>query len=75
MLRRGLAILVLVLVAIVAIRLAVGLVVGVVSAVLWILVIAALVDAEVHEAPSRSRAAVGDGNRADSSAGRGPGRS
>ena len=45
MLRRGLAILVLVLVAIVAIRLAVGLVVGLVSAVLWIVVIAALVAA------------------------------
>jgi MFS superfamily sulfate permease-like transporter len=37
MLRRVLAILVLVLVAVVAIRLAVGIVVGLVSAVLWIL--------------------------------------
>ena len=45
MLRRALAILVLVLVAIVAIRLAVGLVVGVATAVLWIVVIAALVAA------------------------------
>jgi hypothetical protein len=45
MLRRALAILVLMLVAVVAIRLAVGLVVGLVSAVLWILVIAALVAA------------------------------
>ncbi len=43
MLRRVLAVLVLVLVAAVAIRLAVGLVVGFVSTVLWILVIAALV--------------------------------
>ena len=43
MLRRALAILVLVLVAVVAIRLAVGLVVGFVSAVLWILVVVALV--------------------------------
>jgi hypothetical protein len=43
MLRRALAILVLVLVAVVAIRLAVGLVVGLVSAVLWFLVVAALV--------------------------------
>jgi hypothetical protein len=43
MLRRVLAILVLVLVAVVAIRLAVGLVVGLVSAVLWIFVVAALV--------------------------------
>ena len=43
MLRRALAILVLVLVAVVAIRLAVGLVVGFVMAVLWILVLAALV--------------------------------
>ena len=43
MLRRVLAILVLVLVAVVAIRLAVGLVVGLVTAVLWIVVVAALV--------------------------------
>jgi beta-lactamase regulating signal transducer with metallopeptidase domain len=40
-----LAFLVLVLVAVVAIRLAVGLVVGLVSAVLWILVVTALVAA------------------------------
>jgi hypothetical protein len=45
MLRRVLAILVLVLVAVVAIRLVVGLVVGLVSAALWILVVAALVAA------------------------------
>lgn len=45
MLGRALAILVLVLVAVVAIRLAVGLIVGLVSAVLWILVVAALVAA------------------------------
>ena len=45
MLRRVLAVLVLVLVAIVAVRLAVGLVVGFVSAVLWIVVIVALVAA------------------------------
>lgn len=45
MLRRVLAILVLVLVAAVAIRLFVGLVVGVVSAVLWIFAVAALVAA------------------------------
>jgi len=43
MLRRVLAILVLLLVAVVAIRLAVGLVVGLVSAVLWIVVLVALV--------------------------------
>jgi MFS superfamily sulfate permease-like transporter len=43
MLRRVLAILVLVLVAVVAFRLAVGLVVGLVTAVLWIVVVAALV--------------------------------
>ena len=42
MLRRALAILVLVLVALVAMRLAVGVVVGLVSAVMWIVVIAAL---------------------------------
>ena len=45
LLRRVLAILVLVLVAVVAIRLVVGLVVGLVAAVLWILVVAALVAA------------------------------
>jgi hypothetical protein len=45
MARRVLAVLVLVLVAVVAIRLVVGLVVGLVSAVLWILVVAALVAA------------------------------
>jgi type III secretory pathway component EscV len=43
MLRRVLAVLVLVLVAAVALRLAVGLVVGFVSAVFWILVVAASV--------------------------------
>ena len=43
MLRRVIAILVLVIVAVVAIRLAVGLVVGAISAVLWIVVLAALV--------------------------------
>jgi hypothetical protein len=43
LLRRVLAIVVLVLVAVVAIRLVVGLVVGLVSAVLWIHVLAALV--------------------------------
>ena len=42
MLRRVIAILVLVLVAAVAIKLVVGLVVGVVTAVLWIVVVAAL---------------------------------
>ncbi len=45
MLRRVLAILVLVLVAVVAIRLVVGFVAGLVSAVLWIFVLAALVAA------------------------------
>jgi ABC-type transport system involved in cytochrome bd biosynthesis fused ATPase/permease subunit len=45
MLRRALAVLVLVLVAVVAIRLAVGLVVGLVAAVLWVVVVAALVAA------------------------------
>jgi hypothetical protein len=45
MLRRVLAILVLVLVALLAIRVVVGLVVGVVSAVFWILVVVALVAA------------------------------
>ena len=45
MLRRVLAVLVLVLVALVAIRLVVGVVVGLVSAVAWILVVAALVAA------------------------------
>jgi uncharacterized membrane protein len=45
MLKRVLAVLVLLIVAIVAIRLAVGLVVGVISAVLWIVVIVALVAA------------------------------
>jgi hypothetical protein len=43
--RRVLAVLVLVLVAVLAIRLVVGFVVGLVSAVLWILVVAALVAA------------------------------
>ncbi len=45
MLRRVLAVLVLVIVAAVAIRLAVGFVVGLVAAVLWILVAAALIAA------------------------------
>jgi hypothetical protein len=45
MLRRVLAVLVLVIVAIVAIRLAVGLVVGLVSAVLWIVVLVAAIAA------------------------------
>jgi membrane protein implicated in regulation of membrane protease activity len=45
MLKRVLAVLVLILVAIVAIRIAVGLVVGFISAVLWIVVIVALVAA------------------------------
>jgi hypothetical protein len=45
MLRRVLAVLVLVLVALVAIRLVAGVVVGLVSTVAWILVIAALVAA------------------------------
>jgi hypothetical protein len=45
MLRRVLAVLVLVLVAVVAIRLVAGVVLGLVSAVAWILVIAALVAA------------------------------
>ena len=45
MARRVLAVLALVLVAVVAIRLVVGLVAGFVSAVLWILVLAALVAA------------------------------
>jgi uncharacterized protein (DUF58 family) len=43
MMRRVIAVLVLVIVAIIAVRLAVGLVVGFVSAVLWIVVVAALV--------------------------------
>ena len=43
MLRRVIAVLVLVIVAVVAIRLAVGLVVGAISAVLWIVVLGALV--------------------------------
>jgi uncharacterized protein (DUF58 family) len=73
MLRRVLAILVLVIVAIVAIRLAVGAVVGLVSAVFWILVIVALIAAalwarstlkgskrnrSVKRAPSREVAAA-----------------
>jgi membrane protein implicated in regulation of membrane protease activity len=45
MLRRVLAVLVLVIVAAIAIRLVVGLVAGIVTAVLWVLVIAALVAA------------------------------
>jgi hypothetical protein len=45
MLRRVLAVLVLLLVAAVAIRLVVGFVVGLVTAVLWIVVVAALVAA------------------------------
>jgi uncharacterized protein (DUF58 family) len=45
MLRRALAILLLVIVAVVAIRLAVGVVVGLISAVLWIVVAVALVAA------------------------------
>ena len=43
MLKRVIAVLVLVLVAIVAVKLAVGVVVGLVSAVFWIVVLAALV--------------------------------
>jgi hypothetical protein len=45
LLKRVLAIAILVLVAVVAIRLAVGLVAGLISTVLWILVVAALVAA------------------------------
>ena len=45
MLRRVVAILLLVIVAVVALRLAVGLVVGAISAVLWIVVVVALVAA------------------------------
>jgi hypothetical protein len=45
MLKRVLAILVLVIVAVVAIRLAVGFVVGLVTAVLWIAVVVALIAA------------------------------
>ena len=45
MLKRALAILVLLIVAIIAIRLVVGFVVGLVSALLWILVVVALVAA------------------------------
>ena len=45
MLKRVLAVLVLVIVAIIAIRLAVGLVVGFVSAILWVVVLVALVAA------------------------------
>lgn len=45
LLKRVIAILVLVVIAVVAIRLAVGLVVGLVSAVLWVVVLAALVGA------------------------------
>jgi len=45
MLRRALAILVLVIVAVVAIRLVVGIVAGLVTAVLWIVVAAALIAA------------------------------
>jgi hypothetical protein len=45
MLKRALAILVLVIVVVIAIRLVVGFVVGLVSALLWILVVAALVAA------------------------------
>jgi hypothetical protein len=43
MMKRVIAVLVLLIVAVVAIRLAVGVVVGLASAVLWILVVAALV--------------------------------
>lgn len=43
MLRRVLAILVLLIVAVVAVRLAVGIVVGFVSAILWIVVVVALI--------------------------------
>ena len=53
MARRVPAVLVLVLVAVVAIRLVVGLVVGFVSAVLWILVVAALVAAGLWARPTR----------------------
>ena len=45
MLKRALAILILVIVAVVAIKLVVGFVVGLVTAVLWLLVVAALVAA------------------------------
>ena len=43
LLKRAIAILVLVIIAVVAIRLAVGLVAGLVSAVIWVVVLAALV--------------------------------
>jgi hypothetical protein len=42
MLKRGIAVVVLLVVALIAIRLAVGVVVGLASAVLWIVVVAAL---------------------------------
>jgi hypothetical protein len=45
MLKRVLAVVILLIVAVVAIRLAVGLVVGLISAVLWIVVVIALVAA------------------------------
>jgi hypothetical protein len=60
MLRRVLAILVLVIVAIVAVRLAVGLVVGFISAVLWIVVLVALVAAVLW---ARSTLKAGKGKR------------
>lgn len=61
MLKRVLAILVLVIVAAVAIRLAVGFVVGVVSAVLWIVVVVALVAAALW---ARSTLKAAKGKRA-----------
>jgi hypothetical protein len=61
MFRRVVAVLVLVLVAVVAIRLVVGLVVGLVSAVLWIVVVAALVLAGLW-ARSTLKSAKGERN-------------
>ena len=68
MLRRVLAILLLILVALVAIRIAVGLVVGFVSAVLWIVVVVALVAAVLWarstlKAGKRSRELKRSGSR------------
>jgi uncharacterized membrane protein len=68
MARRVLAVLVLVLVAVVAIRLVVGLVVGVVSAVLWILVVAALVVAGLWARSTLKSAKRRRGVKAPSSA-------
>jgi hypothetical protein len=73
MLKRAIAILVLVVVAIIAIRLAVGIVVGFVSAILWILVVVALVLAVLWARSTLKSARKGRGEKRSEVAAPAPG--